>query len=77
MVEFKTIEAKEVKFGKNDTNFIEISRREIYTPFGKKEFIAISRGVYLADNSKRYRGSITLPDDKSKRDEIADLIKSF
>lgn len=75
MVEFETLKAKEVKFGKN--NFIEISRRRAITPVGENEFIAISRGFYLPDGSKRWRSSITLPNEKDKLEEIAKLIKSL
>lgn len=75
MVEFETIKAKEVKFGKN--NFIEVSRRRAVTPVGENEFIAISRGFYLSDGSKRWRASIALPTEKDKLEEIAKLIKSL
>ena len=51
MVEFKTLKAKEIKFGKN--SFIEISKRKVNTPAGENEFIAISRGYYMPDNTKR------------------------
>ena len=47
------------------------------TPVGENEFIAISRGYYLPDNSKGWRASIALPNDKSKRDQIAKLIKTM
>jgi len=75
MVEFKTIKAKEVKFGKN--SFIEISKRKVKTPAGENEFIAISRGYYMPDKTKRWRSSIALPVEKDKREKIADLIKQF
>ena len=75
MVEFETLEAKEIKFGKN--NFIEISRRKVLTPAGENEFIAISRGYYLPDKSKRWRASIALPTEKDKREKIAELIKTM
>ena len=50
MVEFETIKAKEVKFGRN--NFIEISKKKAVTDRGEIEFIAISRGFYLPDGEK-------------------------
>jgi len=75
MVEFKTLKSKEIKFGRN--SFIEVSKRKVTTPVGEKEFVAVSRGYYLPDDSKRWRASITLPDEKEKRDKIANLIKSF
>ena len=75
MIEFKTLKSKEVKFGRN--SFIEISKRMVITPIGKNEFFAISRGYYLPDEIKRWRASIALPNEKDKREKIADLIKSF
>ncbi|KYK30991.1 MAG: hypothetical protein AYK22_08380 [Thermoplasmatales archaeon SG8-52-3] len=75
MVEFETLKSKEVKFGKN--SFIEISKRRVKTPVGENEFIAISRGYYLPDNTKRWRASIALPNEKDKLGKIADIIKSF
>ena len=75
MVEFQTLKAKEVKFGRN--SFIEISKRKVVTPVGENEFFAISRGYYLPDKTKRWRASIALPNEKDKREKIADLIKSF
>jgi hypothetical protein len=75
MVEFETLKSKEVKFGKN--SFIEISKRKVKTPVGENEFIAISRGFYTTDNTKRFRASIALPNEKDKREKIAEIIKSF
>jgi hypothetical protein len=75
MVEYETVVSKEVKFGKN--NFIEISKRKVKTPIGENEFFAISRGYYLSDKSKRWRASIALPNEKDKREKIAELIKSI
>lgn len=75
MVEFETVKSKEVKFGKN--SFIEVSKRRVKTPVGENEFIAISRGYYLPDDTKRWRASIALPNEKDKREKIAEIIKSF
>jgi len=75
MVEFETIKSKEIKFGKN--SFIEVSKRKVKTPVGENEFIALSRGYYLPDNTKRWRASIALPNEKDKREQIAELIKEF
>ena len=75
MVEFKTLKSKEVKFGRN--GFIEISKRKVSTPVGDNEFIAISRGYYMPDKSKRWRASIALPSEKEKRKKIADIIINF
>ena len=75
MVEFETLKSKEVKLVKK--SFIEISRRKVKTPIGENEFIALSRGYYLPDNTKRWRASIALPNEKDKREKIADILKSF
>jgi hypothetical protein len=37
MVEFKTLKAKEVKFGRN--SFIEVSKRKVVTPVGENVFL--------------------------------------
>jgi len=75
MVEFETLKSKEVKFGKN--SFIEISKRKVKTPVGENEFVAISRGYYMPDGTKRWRSSIALPNEKEKREKIAELLKSI
>jgi hypothetical protein len=75
MVEFETLKSKEVKFGKN--SFIEISKRKVKTPVGENQFIAISRGYYMPDGTKRWRASIALPSEKDKREKIAELLKSL
>jgi hypothetical protein len=75
MVEFETLKSKEIKFGKN--SFIEISKRKVKTPLGENDFIAVSRGYYMPDGTKRWRSSIALPNEKEKREKIADLIKNF
>jgi hypothetical protein len=75
MVEFETIKAEEVKFGRN--NFIEISRKKAVTDNNETEFISIARGFYLADGEKGWKSSITLPSEDEKREKIADLIKTI
>lgn len=75
MVEFETIKAEEVKFGRN--NFIEVSRKKAITDNNETEFISIARGFYLQDGEKGWKSSITLPSDDEKRDKIAHLIKEI
>ena len=60
MVEFETLKAEEVKFGNN--NFIEVARKKAIAPEGENEFIAISRGFFAPDGSKRFKKSFTVPD---------------
>ena len=75
MVEFETIKAEYVKFGRN--NFIEIARKKAIGENGDREFVSIGRGYYLPDDTKRWKASITLPDEKDKIDSIAKLLKGI
>ena len=73
MVEFETIRAEKVNFGRN--NFLEIARKKaIADNGGTNEFISISRGYYLPDETERFKKSITVPDDEEIKKFIADKI---
>jgi len=74
-VKFDTVKAEEVKFGKN--NFIEIARKKAIVDEGENEFIAISRGFFLPDGTKRFKKSIAVPDDKAIRDFISKKMKEI
>lgn len=75
MVEFQTIKAEEVKFGNN--NFIEVARKKAVTPEGDNEFIAISRGFFAPDGSKRFKRSFTVPDNMEVIDFVCTKIKEM
>jgi len=75
MVEYETIEAEEIKFGRN--NFIEVARKKAVSEQGENEFISISRGYYLDDGSKKWKASIALPAEQDKREHIAELINKI
>jgi len=75
MVEFKTIKAEEVKFGKN--NFLEIARKKAIAEEGETEFIAISRGFFLPDGTKRFKKSIAIPDDAEVKEFVSKNIKDM
>jgi acetone carboxylase gamma subunit len=75
MVEFETITAEEVEFGRN--NFIEVARKKAIGDDGEREFISLSRGYHLPDGTKKWKASITLPDEEEKREKIAELIKKL
>lgn len=74
-VEFETLKAEEVKFGKN--NFIEVARKKAKAETGENEFLAISRGFFLPDGTKRFKRSIAIPNDKAIVDFIADKLKAI
>jgi hypothetical protein len=71
-VEFQTIKAEEIKFGKN--NFLEIARKKAITQEGENEFLAISRGFFLPDGSKRFKKSIALPDEAEVKKFVTEKI---
>ncbi len=72
MVEFETIRAEKVNFGRN--NFIEIARKKAIADNGTNEFISISRGYYLPDESERFKKSLTIPDEEDIKKFIADKL---
>lgn len=75
MVEFETVKAEEIKFGKN--NFLEIARKKAITDEGENEFLAVSRGFFLPDGTKRFKKSLAIPDDDNIKTFIVDKIKEL
>ena len=74
-VQFETIRAEKVNFGRN--NFLEIPRKRATTSEGTNEFISLSRGYYLPDKSERFKRSLTIPDDPEIRAFVADKIRTL
>ncbi len=74
-VEFETIKAEKVNFGRN--NFLEVARKRAKTTDGTNEFISVSRGYYLPDRSERFKHSLTIPDDPEIRAFVAEKIKTL
>jgi hypothetical protein len=72
MVEFETVRAEKINFGRN--NFIEIARKKAIADNGTNEFISISRGYYLPDETERFKKSLTIPDEDEIKKFIANLI---
>ncbi len=76
MVDFETIEFKNIPFGKN--NFIEVARkRAVLGNGGQTEFISISRGYFTNNDEKRYKNSVTIPLEDEVRTQIAQFIKEI
>ncbi len=75
MVTFETVKAEEVKFGKN--NFLEVARKKATSEQGENEFIAISRGFFLPDGTKKFKRSIAIPDEDEIKTFISEKIKEF
>lgn len=74
-VQFETIRAEKVNFGRN--NFLEVARKRATTSEGTSEFISVSRCYYLPDKSERFKRSLTIPDDPEVRAFIADKVRSL
>ncbi|MCK4497349.1 MAG: hypothetical protein KAU24_04080 [Candidatus Aenigmarchaeota archaeon] len=75
MVEFETMKAEEIKFGKN--NFLEVARKKAKSEEGENEFIAISRGFFLPDGTKRFKKSLAIPDDETIKDFVSKNVKEM
>ena len=71
MVEYNTLKSEEVKYGNN--NFIEVARKEI----DGNEFISISKGYFLPDGNKRYKGGIGFPDEGDTAVAIAKAVENM
>ncbi len=71
-IEYVMISSEVVDFGKN--NFIEVARKKAITDKGETEFISLSRGYYQKDRSKRFKSSISIPDDPQVRNFIAEKL---
>jgi hypothetical protein len=74
-VTFETVKAEEIKFGRN--NFLEVARKKATTEQGENEFIAISRGFFLPDGTKKFKRSIAIPDEQEIKEFIAKNIAEF
>lgn len=74
-VEFQTLAADEVKFGKN--NFIEVARKKAIAEGGENEFIAISRGFFTPDGTKRFRRSLAIPDQEEVISFVVKKLQEF
>jgi hypothetical protein len=72
MVEFETIKAEKVNFGRN--NFLEVARKKAIGEDGENEFISISRGYFLPDKTERFKKSLTIPDDENIKKFIAEKV---
>ena len=68
-VEFQTIKAELVKFGNN--NFIEVARKRAVTEERENVFISVSRGFFLPDGTKRFKTSLTVPDEEEVKDFVS------
>jgi hypothetical protein len=82
-VEFITISAEKIDFGRN--NFIEVARKRAKTNSGEEnEFISLSRGYYVMDGNEgaqdkraKFKKSVTIHDDPKIKEFVIEKIKSL
>lgn len=75
MVEFETLETKEVKFGNN--KFLEVARKVARTPEGENEFISISKGFITPTGQKRFKNALGFPAEKETMDSLIKALQSI
>ncbi len=75
MVEFETIQTKEVKFGNN--KFLEVARKKAKTEEGENEFVSISKGFVAKTGEKRFKNSLGFPAEKEIIDGLVEALKSI
>ncbi len=75
-VSFETIKAEIKDFGRN--NFIEVAKKKATNEDGESnEFLSITRGYYAQDGTKKYKKSLTIPDDAETREFVAEMIRTL
>lgn len=75
MVEFETINAKEIKFGTN--KFLEVARKRAKTPEGETEIISISKGFIAYTGQKRFKNALGFPAEKEILDKLIEALQSI
>jgi hypothetical protein len=75
MVEFETLETKEVKFGNN--KFLEVARKIARTPESENEFISISKGFITPTGQKRFKNALGFPAEKEIMDSLIGALQSI
>ncbi|QQG40183.1 MAG: hypothetical protein HYS81_02130 [Candidatus Aenigmatarchaeota archaeon] len=75
MVEFETIMARDVRFGNNDTNFIEVAKKKAITEEGENVFFSLARGFITPEGEKRYKKNFSIPADGKTLDAIVVALK--
>jgi hypothetical protein len=75
MVEFETVDTKEIKFGNN--KFLEVARKKAKTPEGENEFISISKGFITPTGQKRFKNALGFPADEAIKNSLIEALQSL
>ena len=75
MVEFETVETKEIKFGNN--KFLEVARKRAKTPEGENEFISISKGFVTPTGQKRFKNALGFPAEDDIKNGLIEALQTI
>jgi hypothetical protein len=75
MVEFETVESKEIKFGNN--KFLEVARKRAKTPEGENEFISISKGFVTPTGQKRFKNALGFPAEEEIKSGLIEALQTI
>lgn len=75
MVEFETVESKEIKFGNN--KFLEVARKKAKTPEGENEFISISKGFITPTGQKRFKNALGFPAEEEIKSGLIEALQTI
>ena len=75
MVEFETVESKEIKFGNN--KFLEVARKRAKTPEGENEFISISKGFITPTGQKRFKNALGFPAEEDIKNGLIEALQGI
>jgi hypothetical protein len=75
MVEFETVESKEIKFGNN--KFLEVARKRAKTPEGENEFISISKGFITPTGQKRFKNALGFPAEDEIKNGLIEALQNI
>jgi hypothetical protein len=75
MVEFETVNAKEISFGKN--KFLEIARKKARTEEGESEIITISKGFVAPTGQKRFKNALGFEASDEVRNELIKALQEI
>jgi hypothetical protein len=75
MVEFETVDTKEIKFGNN--KFLEVARKKAKTPEGENEFISISKGFITPTGQKRFKNALGFPADEQIKNSLIEALQAL
>jgi len=75
MVEFETINAKEISFGNN--KFLEVARKKARTEEGESEIITISKGFVTPNGQKRFKNALGFEASDEIKNGIIEALKEI